>query len=163
MAMLTPDLTSTDQLAYARLIIREALRHGRQGWRDYGRAFCQQSAADHTLPWNTLLPRHRRQLSSGKDGGRVQHFVPYAEMLIAFGPQVPCSTFSHLLVGPHLLILSRAPSKTFVCPGTRVRASSPPTAPIGPYALPISFSTRRKTAPTHLNTPYITTQTNVRR
>ena len=55
-AMLTPDPTTRDQLAYARLIIREALRHGGQGWRDYDHAFRQQRAADHTLPWNTLLP-----------------------------------------------------------------------------------------------------------
>ena len=49
-AMLTPDPTTRDQLAYARLIIREALRHGGQGWRDYDRAFRQQRAADHTPP-----------------------------------------------------------------------------------------------------------------
>lgn len=55
-AILTPDPTTRDQLAYARLIIREALRHGGQGWRDYDRAFRQQRAADRSLPWNTLLP-----------------------------------------------------------------------------------------------------------
>ena len=55
-AILTPDPITRSQLAYARLIIREALRHGGQGWRDYDRAFRQQRAADHTLPWNTLLP-----------------------------------------------------------------------------------------------------------
>ena len=103
----------------------------------------------------TSSPDCRRQLSSGKDRGRVQHFVPYEEVLITFGPRVRCSTFSHLLVGPHLLILSWAPSGTSVCPGTRVHASSPPAAPIGTYALPVSFSTRQKTAPAHLKAPFL--------
>ena len=39
----------------------------------------------------------------------------YAEVLIIFGPRVPCSTFSHFLVGPHLLILSRAPGTRGAC------------------------------------------------
>ena len=50
------DPTTRDQLAYARLIIREALRHGGAGWLDYDRAFRQQAAADPSLRWNTLLP-----------------------------------------------------------------------------------------------------------
>ena len=57
MAILTSDPTTRDQLAYAHLIIREALRHGGMGWMDYDRAFCQQAAADPSLRWNTLLPR----------------------------------------------------------------------------------------------------------
>ena len=55
-AILIPDPTTRDQLAYARSIIREALRHGGQGWMDYDRAFRQQVAADSSIPWNTLLP-----------------------------------------------------------------------------------------------------------
>ena len=112
---------------------------------------CMASSSSATTPSHGIpsSPDCRRLLSSGKGGGRVQHFVPYAEVLITFGPSVPCSTFSHLLVGPHLLILSRAPSGQAVCPGTRARASSPPAAPIGTYALPVSFSARQKTAPAH--------------
>ena len=74
MAMLTPDPTTRDQLAYARLIIREALRHGGQGWRDYDRAFRQQRAADHTLPWNTLLPGLQAATILGQRRGQGSAF-----------------------------------------------------------------------------------------
>ena len=125
-----------------------------------GRLYAMGNKVDSTTPSHGIpsSPDCRRQLSSGKDGGGVQHFVPDAEALITFGPNVPCFTFSHLLVGPHLPILSRTPSGTSVCPGTRVHASSPPAAPIGTYALPVSFSTRRKTVPAHLKAPYVNTQ-----
>jgi len=43
-------------LTYARLITREALRHGGSGWQDYDRNFRRQVEIDPTLPWNTLLP-----------------------------------------------------------------------------------------------------------
>ena len=43
-------------LAYARLIIREAQRHGGLGWLDYDRVFRQQSAIDDAMQWNTLHP-----------------------------------------------------------------------------------------------------------
>ena len=56
MAILTTDPSTRDQLAYARLMIREALRHGGAGWLDYDRAFRQQAAADSSLRWNTLHP-----------------------------------------------------------------------------------------------------------
>ena len=52
MAIITSDPATRDQLAYARLIIREALYHGGA---DYDRAFRQQAAADTLLRWNTLL------------------------------------------------------------------------------------------------------------
>lgn len=56
MAIVTSDPNTRDQLAYARLVIREALRHGGTGWMEYNRAFRQQAAVDSTLRWNTLLP-----------------------------------------------------------------------------------------------------------
>ena len=49
MAILTSDPSTRDQLAYARLVIKEALRHGGQGWLDYDRAFRQQAAAEPSL------------------------------------------------------------------------------------------------------------------
>ena len=55
-SMCTTDATTRDQLAYARLIIKEAQRHGGLGWLDYDRAFRQQAAADPAIRWNTLLP-----------------------------------------------------------------------------------------------------------
>jgi len=56
MAIRTADPATRDQLTYARLLIREARRHGRSGWLAYDRAFRQQAAADPTLRWNTLIP-----------------------------------------------------------------------------------------------------------
>ena len=56
MAILTSNPSTRDQLAYARLVIKETLRHGRQGWLDYDTAFRQQAAAELSLRWNTLLP-----------------------------------------------------------------------------------------------------------
>ena len=44
------------KLAYARLMILEASRHGHLGWLDYDRSFRQQAAANPSLPWNTLSP-----------------------------------------------------------------------------------------------------------
>ena len=45
-----------DMLAYCRLIIREALRHGGNGWQEYDRTFRRQAAIDPHLPWHTLHP-----------------------------------------------------------------------------------------------------------
>ena len=53
---MTTDPTTRDQLAYARLIIKEAQRHGGAAWLDYDRAFRQQRAADPSIPWNSLNP-----------------------------------------------------------------------------------------------------------
>ena len=54
--MRTTDPSTRDQLAYARLIIKEAQRHGGMGWLDYDRAFRQQAANDPSMRWNTLSP-----------------------------------------------------------------------------------------------------------
>ena len=48
--------TTRDMLAYARLVLRESLRHGGRGWIDYDRVFRQQAALDSTLSWKTLHP-----------------------------------------------------------------------------------------------------------
>ena len=45
-----------DQLAYARLLVKEAQCQGGRGWIDYDWAFRQQAAADRSLKWNTLIP-----------------------------------------------------------------------------------------------------------
>ena len=55
-AMRASDQGVRDMLAYARLIIREAQRHGGSGWLDYDRVFRQQAALDPSLKWNTLHP-----------------------------------------------------------------------------------------------------------
>ena len=54
MAVSTSDPLTRDMLAYSRLIIREALRHGSTGWLQYDRIFRRQVAIDPSLPWNTL-------------------------------------------------------------------------------------------------------------
>ena len=54
MAISTLDSTIRDQLAYTRLIIRDALRHGAVEWMEYDRVFRQQAAVDPSLRWNTL-------------------------------------------------------------------------------------------------------------
>ena len=55
-AVLTSDPRTRDMLAYCRLIIREALRHGGNGWQEYDRTFRRQAAIDPHLPWHTLHP-----------------------------------------------------------------------------------------------------------
>ena len=55
-AILTSDPQTRDQLAYARLLIKESQRHSGLGWLDYDRAFRQQAAGDPSLRWNTLIP-----------------------------------------------------------------------------------------------------------
>ena len=70
MAIRTNDPSTRDQLAYARLIIREALRHGGVGWLDYDRAFRQQAAADPSLRWNTLLPGLQASTILGRGTGQ---------------------------------------------------------------------------------------------
>ena len=52
----TTDPVVRDRLTYARLIIREAMRHGGRGWLDYDRLFRQQAALNPSLPWNALHP-----------------------------------------------------------------------------------------------------------
>ena len=43
-------------LAYSRLVIREALHHGDNGWQEYDQSFLRQVAIDSSLPWNSLSP-----------------------------------------------------------------------------------------------------------
>ena len=53
-AIRSPDPYTRDMLAYARLVIREAQRHGGNAWLTYDKVFRQQAALDHSLRWNTL-------------------------------------------------------------------------------------------------------------
>ena len=49
-----PDIRNI--LAYGRIVLNLAQRHGGQGWLEYDRAFRQQAAADHSIQWNSLNP-----------------------------------------------------------------------------------------------------------
>ena len=53
-AICTTDFRTRDQLAYARLLVRESLIHSGQGWLEYDRVFRQQRALDLSIPWSTL-------------------------------------------------------------------------------------------------------------
>lgn len=55
-AVRTQDPLTRQMLAYSRLIIREALRHGGVGWLEYDRVFRRQLSINPTLPWKTLEP-----------------------------------------------------------------------------------------------------------
>ena len=50
------DDAARDLITYCRLIVREALRHGGQGWQEYDRSFRAQAAIDPSIRWNVLLP-----------------------------------------------------------------------------------------------------------
>ena len=55
-AVRTGDQNIRDMLAYARLVIREALRHGGAGWLEYDRVFRRQLVVNPLQRWNTLEP-----------------------------------------------------------------------------------------------------------
>lgn len=55
-AVRTPDPLTQQMLAYSRLIIREALRHGGPGWLEYDRVFRRQQSINPALAWNALEP-----------------------------------------------------------------------------------------------------------
>ena len=67
--MKTTDVNTRNHLAYARLLIQEALRHGGTGWLDYDRVFRKQVAIDPTLQWNSLMPGlHTSTILSTRNG-----------------------------------------------------------------------------------------------
>ena len=56
LAIRTSDLVTREHLAYAVLLVREALRHGGTGWLEYDRLFWQQAATDPALRCNVIHP-----------------------------------------------------------------------------------------------------------
>ena len=56
MAVQTSDPLTRDMLAYAHIIIHEALRHGGSGWMEYDRILRRQVAINPATPWNSLQP-----------------------------------------------------------------------------------------------------------
>ena len=55
-AVCTSDPLTREMLAYSRLLIQEALRHGGPGWMEYDRVFRWQLAINLAMSWNTLEP-----------------------------------------------------------------------------------------------------------
>ena len=68
-AVRTQDPFTRDMLSYARLIIREALRHGGRGWQEYDRSFRRQLAIDSSQPWNILNPSLQASTLVGSSSG----------------------------------------------------------------------------------------------
>ena len=56
LAVGTTDPVTCNQLTYTTLLVREAMRHGGQGWLEYDRLFRQQAALDPSLSWNIIHP-----------------------------------------------------------------------------------------------------------
>ncbi len=56
LAVQTSDQVTRDRATYGLLIVREAMRHGGQGWLDYDRLFRQQAALNPIMQWNTVHP-----------------------------------------------------------------------------------------------------------
>ena len=66
-AILTTDPSTRDKLAYARLIIHEALRQGNLGWLDYDRSFRQHTTVNPSVAWNTIVPALQATTILGND------------------------------------------------------------------------------------------------
>ena len=142
--MRTTDPTTRDQLAYARLIIREALCHGGVGWLDYDRAFRQQATVDPSLRWNTLLPGLLASTMLGCGTGQgalfctlcrdVDHTRAQCALLCMHPPTTQTPTTTSL--SPD------ADQTTSACHGTEELAFSLEIVHIGIYALPDSFHTK---------------------
>jgi len=65
----TTDTRTRDFIAYARLAIREAQRHGGSGWLEYDRLFRQQVAIDPSLQWANLHPGIQAATIVGRSSG----------------------------------------------------------------------------------------------
>ena len=68
------DPFTRDMLAYARLILGEAMCHRGSGWLEYDRAARQQRAIDPAKPWNVLDPGlHSGFILSRSSAAAVKH------------------------------------------------------------------------------------------
>ena len=56
LAVLIPDPVTCECLAYAILVVQEAMHHGGQDWLDYDWLFQQQAVIDSNLQWNLVHP-----------------------------------------------------------------------------------------------------------
>ncbi len=118
----TTDQPTKDKLAYARLMILKASRHGHLGWLDYDRSFRQQAAANPSLPWNTLSPALHATTILGNFTGKP------SRLLCSLCRRVDhtrneCATFTRNPI--HLHQRLRIQSVTCVTRGIEVPASIP--------------------------------------
>ena len=79
MAVATDDPRTREMLTYARLVIREALRTGGDGWGAYDRLFREHMALDKgkTMCWSTLQPGLHQTtfMRQRQQGGDHMHCV----------------------------------------------------------------------------------------
>ena len=67
-AVRAPDEASRNLLTYCWLLIREALRHSGEGWREYDRLFRSQAAINPLVSWNTICPSLQAATLLGQRG-----------------------------------------------------------------------------------------------
>ena len=142
-AIRTSDPTARDQLAYARLIVREALHHGGAGWLDYDRDFSQQAAADPSLRWNTILPGLQASTMLGHGASQGAQFCTL------------CREVDHTRANCALLCL-QSPTQRTTAASTRRRSDNVSLSwnrcacifpGICAYVRPVSFPTELNIAP----------------
>ena len=113
MAALTTDQVTRDQLAYARLIVRQAQSQGGMSWLDYDRAFRQQVASNpSTARWNELNPT----LLAATNMGQRPSNVLYCTL---------CRAFDHTRAQCALMYLEPTVASAYQTP----RRSANPTIP----------------------------------
>ena len=118
-AIHTNDCTARDMLTYSRLLIREALRHGSNGWLEYDRVFRRQISINPALNWNTLEPGPPSCHYPGSEdiNGRAVCIVWKVTMTQHSVPLRRCSNYTPLLIGlPRVTDTNRLPqtSREFV-------------------------------------------------
>ena len=107
------DPFTRDMLAYARLILREAMCHGGSGWLDYDRAARQQRAIDPAKPWNVLDP------------GLHSSFILSRSSAAAVKCCTACQGSTTLLASVHWLLLSLLFSKLGWNPAAAATSAPP--------------------------------------
>ena len=117
LAVRSGDPQTRDLLAYCRLLIREALRHGGNGWQEYDRSFRRQAAIDPSMQWNTLQPGLQAATLVGSGGTpgvychicrEPDHAVTHCALATVQQPVLPLTTpvpapmptMSHRASGP---------------------------------------------------------------
>ncbi len=124
-AVRSDDPLTRDLLAYYRLMIREALRHGGNGWQEYDRSFRRQPAINGTLRWNVLSPGLQASTLVGTGSGvfctlcrELNHSAPQCalapvqqQVLQEVSPFPPSGLVSRRV--PHLANPLTAPRRMF--------------------------------------------------
>ena len=101
-AVRSRDSRTRDILSYCRLLIREALRHGGNGWQEYNRSFRRQAAIDTSMQWNTLHPglQAATLVGSGGTSGVYSHICREPDHLVTQCALAPVQQLVLLLATP---------------------------------------------------------------